>query len=184
MASAFGHAFAAYALGSGYSKATDYLKLNLLGIFCAVIPDADVISFRFGVSYGDFWGHRGFSHSICFAFLLSCCICLLFYRKLFFSVSGLKYFFFFTICTVSHGLLDGMTDGGMGVAFFSPFDNSRYFLPWRPIEVSPMSASRFFSSRGISIIQSEFIWIGIPCIAYIFLVKLYQKYFAKNAASS
>jgi hypothetical protein len=26
-----------------------------------------------------------------------------------------------------------MTNGGLGVAFFSPFDNGRYFLPWRPI---------------------------------------------------
>ena len=27
--------------------------------------------------------------------------------------------------------------GGLGVAFFSPFSNARYFLPWRPIRVAP-----------------------------------------------
>jgi len=26
-----------------------------------------------------------------------------------------------------------MTNGGLGVAYFSPFDNRRYFLPWPPI---------------------------------------------------
>jgi len=37
-----------------------------------------------------------------------------------------------------------MTNGGLGIAFFSPFDPARYFLPWRPILVSPIGASVFF----------------------------------------
>jgi hypothetical protein len=41
-----------------------------------------------------------------------------------------------------------MTDGGLGAAFFAPFDNKRYFLPWRPIQVSPISVHRFFTPRG------------------------------------
>jgi inner membrane protein len=32
-----------------------------------------------------------------------------------------------------------MTDGGLGVAFFSPIDQNRYFLPIRPIRVASMS---------------------------------------------
>jgi len=44
-----------------------------------------------------------------------------------------------------------MTDGGMGVAFFSPFDTTRYFLPWRPILVSPISVMRFLSERGLAV---------------------------------
>ena len=43
-----------------------------------------------------------------------------------------------------HGLLDAMTDGGLGVAFFSPFDNRRYFLPWTPIRVIPDRRQPFF----------------------------------------
>jgi len=175
LASAFGHAFAAYAIGSGFKKESDLWKFNLLGIFCAVIPDADVISFRFGVSYGDFWGHRGFTHSICFAIFLAVLISTLFYFKDFLKPVFWKYVLFFSICSISHGLLDMMTDGGMGVALFSPIDNTRYFLPWRPIEVSPMSASRFFSSRGLDILKSEFIWIGIPCVVYMLIIKSFRK---------
>ena len=38
----------------------------------------------------------------------------------------------------SHGVLDALTDGGPGVAFLAPFDDTRYFFPWRPIRVSPL----------------------------------------------
>src|SRR6267378_8050335 len=44
---------------------------------------------------------------------------------------------FFFLATASHGLLDAMTNGGLGVAFFAPFCDTRYFLPWQPIVVSP-----------------------------------------------
>ena len=36
------------------------------------LPDADVIGFRFGISYADAFGHRGFSHSLAFALLMGC----------------------------------------------------------------------------------------------------------------
>ena len=71
-------------------------------------------------------------------------------------------FAYLFLTTASHGLLDAMTNGGLGVAFFSPFDNSRYFLPWRPIVVSPISVLRFFNPRAQAILLSELIWIWIP----------------------
>ena len=45
-----------------------------------------------------------------------------------------------------------------GVAFFAPFNNTRFFFPWRPIEVSPIGLS-FFSTRGMAVLLSELIWI-------------------------
>ena len=55
-----------------------------------------------------------------------------------------------------------MTDGGLGVAFFSPFDNHRYFFPWTPIRVSPIGITRFFSLRGFAVLQTELLWIWLP----------------------
>jgi inner membrane protein len=55
-----------------------------------------------------------------------------------------------------------MTDGGLGVAFFAPFSNQRYFLPLRPIEVSPIGLNFFFSARSLVVIWSEIKWIWIP----------------------
>ena len=58
-----------------------------------------------------------------------------------------------------------MTDGGLGVAYFAPFSNRRYFLPWRPIPVSPISVARFFDARGLQVLAGEIVWIWLPCAA-------------------
>ena len=59
-------------------------------------------------------------------------------------------------------MLDAMTNGGLGVAFFSPFDTTRYFLPFRPVEVSPIGVREFFTGRAWNILISEMKWIWIP----------------------
>lgn len=167
MASIFGHAVAAIALGNSFSKTITNWKFWLLAVLCAIIPDADVIGFSFHIKYQSFWGHRGFSHSIVFAMLLGFSVSFLFYRKHFFTLQGLLLSCFFTVCTISHGILDALTTGGLGVAFFSPFNDTRYFFPWTPIKVSPIGVARFFSDRGVKVILSELIWIGIPSFLYI-----------------
>ena len=35
----------------------------------AMLPDADVIGFSFGVRYADAWGHRGATHSLAIALI-------------------------------------------------------------------------------------------------------------------
>ena len=169
MASAFGHAFAAIALGSSFSKSLKTWKFWALGMVCSIIADADVVSFKLGIAYEDFWGHRGFTHSLLFALIFGIIVTLLFYRKHFLSKSGLALILFFSLCTASHAVLDAMTSGGLGVAFFSPWDNTRYFFPWRPIQVSPIGAENFFSEWGIRVLKSEAIWIGIPGVIYMTL---------------
>jgi hypothetical protein len=47
-----------------------------------------------------------------------------------------------------HGFFDAMPDGGLGVAFFAPFTNHRYFFPWRPIPVAPLSLEGLITSQG------------------------------------
>ena len=63
-----------------------------------------------------------------------------------------------------------MTNGGLGVAFFSPFDNNRYFLPCRPIQVSPIAIHRFLGARGYAVLESELLWIWVPAILFATLV--------------
>jgi len=71
---------------------------------------------------------------------------------------------YFFLATASHGLLDAMTDGGLGVGFFAPFDNHRYFLPCPPSRVSPTGVGRFFTDRGLAVLQSELLWIWLPAM--------------------
>jgi len=175
MASLFGHAFAAIALGSSFPKKQQTFKFILLVVVCAVIPDADVIGFQFSIAYESFWGHRGFSHSLVFAFLFGFLIVFLFYRKLLLSKEGITLILFFFVCTASHSILDAMTSGGKGVAFLSPFNDTRYFFSWRPIKVSPLGIANFFTERGLRVIKSELVWIGIPGTIYIIITFLILK---------
>jgi inner membrane protein len=169
MASAFSHAIVALAMGKAFrQKALSWREL-VLGALCSVVPDLDVIGFSFGIQYGDLWGHRGLTHSVMFAALLAGILVALWYRgKPAVVMTGL--FFYFFLCTVSHGVLDALTDGGLGVAFFSPFDPTRYFFPMRPVLMSPIGVSEFFSAYGVRIVVSEAIWIWLPsCMALVAL---------------
>ena len=128
-----------------------------------MLPDADVIGFASGIDYGDLFGHRGLSHSLLFAAAWSSVVVLWEYRRVkkgckeWWTLLGL-----FFMATASHGVLDAMTNGGLGVAFFSPFNTTRFFLPWRPINVSPIGVGRFLSHRGAAVIISELLWIWLP----------------------
>jgi inner membrane protein len=75
------------------------------------------------------------------------------------------------LATASHGFLDAMTSGGLGVAFFAPFSETRYFLPWRPIVVSPISIYGFVGRRGLMVMWSELEWVWLPAVL-IFLAGL------------
>ena len=131
------------------------------GAICSVIPDLDVIGFNFGIQYADMLGHRGLTHSIFFAVLLGALVAYFLADH----VGGLSLitFTFLFFSTLSHGMLDALTNGGLGVAFFSPFQNERYFFPWRPILVSPIGVASFFSETGLRVIWSELRWVWLPC---------------------
>lgn len=167
MATIFSHALAALALGKVYTSERMPARFWTLGAACAVLPDADVVSFIFGVRYGDMLGHRGLSHSLLFALVVGCVVARVAFwdvrvrTKKFWTLAA--YFF---AATASHGVLDALTNGGLGVAFFSPFDTTRYFFPRRPIEVSPLGLG-FFSRYGLVVLASEIIWVWLPSIALV-----------------
>ncbi len=161
MASAFAHAVAAASLGRLIGPPCTYWRTLLLGMVCAILPDADIIGFALGIPYAHPFGHRGLTHSLAFALLVSLTIVALVFREVSGPARGRLVFFVF-LATASHGLLDAMTDGGLGVAFLWPFSNERYFFPRRPIMVSPIEPSRFFTSEAWAILRSELLWVGMP----------------------
>ena len=173
MPSAFSHAIAAVALGGAAVGGPSRVHIWVLGALCAVAPDLDAItSYLFRIRYGAMLGHRGISHSIFFAFLLATAVTVFVRRTWRKSPRTAKLWPFFFTATASHGLLDAMTNGGLGVAFFAPFSNARSFFPWRPILVSPISIHVFFGShKGLRVMWSELGWIWLPA-ALVFLVGL------------
>jgi inner membrane protein len=175
VASAFSHAAAALAIGACSYKPKIPARTWVIGAICSIVPDLDVIGFKFGIRYGDFCGHRGFTHSLVFAAALAAIAIFVGFHERIPSVSRLYLWTYLFVATASHGVLDAITDGGLGVAFFSPFDNHRYFLPWRPIRVSPIGIGRFFSERGMAVIRSEFIWIWIPAALLVATARLIRR---------
>ena len=175
MASAFSHAVVALSIGTCFYRPGTPKRVWVAGALCSVIPDLDVIGFRFGIRYGDFWGHRGFTHSLLFSTLLASAVVILGFHGGLPTLSRFALGMYFFLATASHGLLDAMTDGGLGVAFFSPFDNHRYFLPWTPIRVSPIGFGRFFIHRGLEVLASELLWIWLPAGLLAILVWLIRR---------
>ena len=141
-------------------------------------PRCDRISF--GSSIRRFLGAPVFTHSLLFAAILATMVTLAFSRGMA-GISKTMLWVYFFLATASHGFLDAMTNGGLGVAFFSPFDDTRYFLPWRPILVSPISATRLFSERGLAVLQSELLSIWIPAaLLAVLMVMLRQTFRSVN----
>jgi inner membrane protein len=162
MASAFSHAAAALALGTVILPRPWRWPLFVLGAGCAILPDADVVGFAIGIRYSHLVGHRGLSHSLAFAAVTATVATLALRRSW-----DARVWLFLLVATASHGLLDALTDGGLGVAFFAPWIGSRYFFPWRPIVVSPILPAEFFEWRSLRVLASEALVVGVPSLVLV-----------------
>jgi inner membrane protein len=165
VASAFTHAIAGLAIGTAFRGKQTPARYWVLGATFAALPDLDGVGFWLGVPYESTFGHRGFSHSLIFAAMLAA-LGLLAFRDRVFDADRTRIWMYLFLATASHGVLDAMTSGGGGVAFFAPVVNERYFFPWRPILVSPMSVRRFFSERGVRILATELVYVWIPAALF------------------
>jgi inner membrane protein len=143
-----------------------------IAMACSVLPDTDVVGYWLGMPYDAMFGHRGISHSITMALALAALVTWVCFASETWRGARLRLWLCFFVATASHGILDAMTTGGRGIAFFAPFSSARYFLPWRPIEVSPLSPSRFFTSRGLDILASEALWVWLPALALAGIVTI------------
>jgi len=169
MPTVFSHAIAGLAIATVIRSRSFFGHLALVGALCAAAPDLDVVTVRFGVPWGHVLGHRGITHSLTFAAALAAVLAVTLFRGPAWSGRRGGLWLVLFLATASHGVLDAMTTGGSGVAFFAPFDDTRYFLPWRPIPVSPISPSRFFSQRGVDIVRAEIwlIWLPAAVLAIV-----------------
>ena len=176
MATVMSHSIAALAVGRAFAPEGMRPRFWILTAVCAALPDMDVVGFAFRIQYRDMLGHRGLTHSLSFAVALSLLVVLLFFRDS--NPLGTSWWvlvLYFFVVTASHGVLDALTNGGLGVAFFAPFSNRRYFLPWHPIEVSPIGIEPFLTRRGFLVLISEIVWIWIPSIVLVASAWIYRR---------
>ncbi|MBK8848385.1 MAG: metal-dependent hydrolase [Bacteroidetes bacterium] len=171
MATIFSHAVVGYTIAKLTNQPQKSTKLPLIAAVCAMLPDADVITFSYGIAYESYWGHRGFSHSVLFALLIGLFYFLVVCKsQKHLLVSGVVIF----AATLSHGLIDACTDGGLGVGFAIPFWGERYFFPFTPLRVSPIGV-RFFSHYGFTVLKSEFLYLVVPCLSLLSIKYVFNK---------
>jgi len=156
------HAAVPIAAAIGLGRRTIPARLALAGIVACMLPDADVVAFRFGIAYADTFGHRGASHSLAFALLLALMAAaigpLLRARRLTAAL-------FVGLSAASHPLLDMFTNGTHGVALWWPFSSERIEWPWHPVIASPLTLQRLMSHRGAELMLSELRWVWLPACA-------------------
>jgi len=126
----------------------------------SLLPDLDVVAFRFGIPYEAPFGHRGASHSLVAALVAGTLVALAWKRPG--SLAST-----IAICVsvlATHGLLDMLTDGGEGVALFWPFSSERLFFPWQPLSVAPIGRA-MLSWQGLSVLATESLCFS-PLLAF------------------
>lgn len=161
MPTIFTHPAVPLAIGLGLGQSVIPWRLLFFGVVASVVPDLDVLAFKFGIPYASVIGHRGLTHSVLFALVIAF-LGIFAYRA--FHASRLKTFAFLFVVTVSHAILDACTNGGLGVALLWPLFSERFFAPWQVIQVSPIG-THFFSEKGATVILSELLWVWLPCLA-------------------
>lgn len=117
----------------------------------ALAPDADVVAFALGIPYAAPWGHRGAAHSLLFGATVGLATGALFPI---YGAARVRSMLAVALVTASHGPLDSLTNGGLGIALFWPLTNVRWFAPWRPLPVAPIG-SGMLSSRGLTVLLYE-----------------------------
>ena len=117
--------------------------LILVAGLLAAAPDLDAV-FLGVIPYGHFFGHRGFFYSPAFAMLLSVSLSSAVFAvaRSFTAGAWLTLSVVLFLSTASHGVLDSMTDAGLGVMLLYPGSERRIFLSWRPFCAPPPRGGR------------------------------------------
>jgi inner membrane protein len=174
------HIIASLPMNSTVMRKTNIRKILFWSFVVAIVPDIDLFGNFFNVSINNIFGHRGFTHSLLFAFLLATLISLIFWRE--FKTDRKRWlliFFNFLMVALMHPFLDACTDRNYGVALFSPFSNHRYSLPWAPINDKALGIWNYYFLGWWEIFKVEAVII-IVAIAYTWL---WHKYVIKNKFS-
>ena len=156
MPTVFSHAAVGFIAGKVATETTaPNTRILVASMALSALPDADALFISI-IPYNHPFGHRGFTHSLFFAAMIGLLVAILFSKGRWATQHSFWFLaLVFAVTTASHGFFDAMTDGGLGVAFFAPFNNARYFFPWRPIPVAPLSLEGLMSTRGLRVIRWE-----------------------------
>ena len=168
MPTLFSHPAPVLCFGLALNRGFISWRLLAAALVLSVLPDMDVIGFKFGVYYANILGHRGLSHSLAFAVGMGA---VAFLAAPWLHARRLTAFLVCTGAVTTHIALDALTNGGLGVAVLWPFSEARHFFPWQPIEVSPFAPRHFLTARGARVLLSEWQWVWLPSLAMLCAIR-------------
>lgn len=183
VASLFTHVFTAAALSAVAAPRVGFSKSLVLGMVSAVLPDADMLGYYAGVPSKSMFGHRGLTHSLVFALAWTLCLSWFLRRDALGPGGKLRRSLYFFLCIASHGVLDALSTGRHGVAFFAPFENGRHLLPGNVIPIAPLGVQNLFTPRGWTVFRSELLIVWLP-LGALALLSWYGRTRARGAAGS
>src|SRR6185369_14354122 len=116
-----GHIFVGMAAGRHYCRRqpTAWPPAAVMAVWAALSlgPDLDVCAFALHIPYEAPWGHRGATHSLVFATGIAALAGLMAKAA---KLDPWRTALVAEVVVASHGLLDAMTDGGLGSALLWP----------------------------------------------------------------
>ncbi len=174
------HIIASIPMNSTVMRRTNTRKILFCSFLIAIIPDIDLLGYFFNIPINNIFGHRGFTHSLIFAFLLALAVSLIFWPE--FKIDKKRWlliFLNFLLVALMHPLLDSFTDRNYGVALLSPFSNHRYSLPWAPINDKALGFWNYYILGFMEILKIEAIIILVS-VVYTWL---WHKYVIKREFS-
>lgn len=164
-----GHAFAGLAITALFHRDRLPRRTWALAAACAVAPDLDWFVSLGGLHRGHFLNHRGVSHSLFVALGLATLAFLAGYRK---ELRRFAVWLCLAVAALSHGLLDACTSGGVGVALFMPFSDTRWACVWQPGSVAPLPFWREMVPGFLGSLAWECVWIGAPALGVLAVARL------------
>ena len=124
-------------------------RFLIAAAICACVPDLDFLAYAFDVRPPQLLAHRGLTHSILFAALLAAIVGVLAFPALLRTprVWARVWLGLFG-WGATHGLVDALTFGDVGVALLAPISAARLHFPLHPVPVVPLGFDEAFGRWG------------------------------------
>lgn len=165
MASVLGHGLCGVVSGNLFRMSIEPTRKKWLVGLCvliALLPDMDVLVFMVFSPLG-MTPHRGFSHSLAFAFLITAITYLSTIQ--YFRVERGKLFLTYGCAAISAPLLDYFMGAGPGIPFLAPFWDEGYLFP---IKLIPTA---YYATKLNSLIS--ILWYPPAVMGYVLEVFIF-----------
>ncbi len=137
-------------------------RLAFVAVLCAIWPDVDLATLVFEVRPNEPLGHRGLTHSLIVAAVVSVLAAGLAFRALRLgSRAWWRVFGFLFAVSAAHGLLDALTTGD-GVALFAPITNVRLASPFKLLPCCPLGLDEYLGRFGMLTFANEVLYVVMP----------------------